>query len=123
MPTFISSPTRVAAVGNKPKVIDEFIGRVNSGTDSLSVARMQSPEGWREPGQIPEFDEFTLVLKGTLTVRYRTGQKYIQKDVEAGEAVIARSAEWVQYSTDVATEYIAICLPAFSPGTVHRDPS
>ncbi len=121
MPTFIPSPTRIAAVGNKPKIIDEFIGRVNSGTDSLSVARMQSPEGWREPGQRPEFDEFTLVLKGTLTVRYSDGQKDMRKDVEAGEAVIARRGEWVQYSTDVATEYIAICLPAFSPATVHRD--
>jgi quercetin dioxygenase-like cupin family protein len=117
LPTLIEQPTRVEAVGNKPKIIDEFIGRVNTETANVSIARMHSPEGWIEPGQTPEFDEYTLVLDGTLRVTHREG--YI--DVKAGQAVIAHSGEWVQYSTPEGAEYIAICLPAFSPGTVKRD--
>ncbi|HYG76913.1 MAG TPA: cupin [Planctomycetota bacterium] len=119
MPTLIPSPTRIEAAGNKPKLIDEFIGRVNSRDDRLSVARMQSPGGWIEPGQTPEFDEFTVVLKGLLRVKHISGTL----DVRAGQAVIAHKGEWVQYSTPEAdgAEYIAICLPAFSMATVHRD--
>jgi mannose-6-phosphate isomerase-like protein (cupin superfamily) len=119
MPTFIEKPTRIAAAGNKPKVIDEFVGRVNSGTASASVARMQSPPGWVEPGQTPEFDEYTVVLRGRLRVTSRTGSR----DVTAGQAVIVPKGEWVQYSTPEpeGAEYVAICLPAFSPDTVHRD--
>ena len=115
----IESPTIVEAAGNKPKQIEEFIGAVNSGTTDLSVARMKSPAGWVEPGQTPEFDEYTVVLKGMLRVKTRDGQC----DVEAGQAVIASAGEWVQYSTPGAegAEYIAVCLPAFSPATVHRD--
>ena len=120
MPTLISTPTRITAAGNKPKVIEEFIGLVNSGESRLSIARMRSPSGWVEPGQTPEFDEFTLVLKGSLRVSHRSGTL----DVPAGQAVIARAGEWVQYSTPhpEGAEYIAVCLPAFSPQTVHRDP-
>lgn len=119
MPTHIARPTIVRAAGNKPKVIEEYIGRVNSKTDAVSVARMKSPEGWIEPGQTPEFDEYTVVLRGTLRVTTRDGSI----DVESGQAVIAGGGEWVQYSTPAAggAEYIAICLPAFSPGSVHRD--
>ncbi len=119
MPTHIARPTLVKAAGNKPKVIEEYIGRVNSRTDAVSVARMKSPEGWIEPGQTPAFDEYTVVLRGTLRVTTRDGAI----DVEAGQAVIARDGEWIQYSTPGAggAEYIAICLPAFSPGSVHRD--
>ena len=117
MPTLIEAPTRIEAVGNKPKVIDEFIGRVNSETKTLSIARMQSPEGWIEPGQTPEFDEYTIVLSGTLRVAHREGHL----EVNAGQAVIAHKGEWVQYSTPKGAEYIAICLPAFSPDTVKRD--
>ena len=117
MPTLLSQPTRIEAAGNKPKIIDEFIGRVNSQTAALSVAHMRSPEGWEEPGQEPEFDEYTLVLKGMLRVRHTDGML----DVNEGQAVIAHRGEWVQYSTPHGAEYIAICLPAFSPGTVHRD--
>lgn len=119
MPTLISSPTRITAAGNKPKLIDEYIGRVNSKTDRASVAHMRSPSGWVEPGQTPEFDEFTVVLKGMLRVNHKNGSI----DVHAGQAVIAHRGEWVQYSTpgDDGAEYIAVCLPAFSPGTVHRD--
>jgi len=119
MPTLISAPTRVAAAGNKPKLIDEFVGRVNSATASVSVARMQSPGGWLEPGQTPEFDEYTVVLSGLLRVTSREGTL----DVHAGQAVIAPRGEWVQYSTPQpeGAEYIAICLPAFAPDTVHRD--
>ncbi len=115
----IEKPTIVQAVGNKPKVIEEFIGRVNSQTGDLSVARMQSPGGWVEPGQTPEFDEYTVVLRGALRVTTRSGAL----DIRAGQAVIAPRGEWVQYSTpgDDGAEYIAICLPAFSPNTVHRD--
>jgi mannose-6-phosphate isomerase-like protein (cupin superfamily) len=121
LPTFIPRPTRIEAAGNKPKLIDEYIGRVNSQTMSVSVAHMHSPEGWVEPGQTPEFDEFTVVLKGALQVRSRQG--LIR--VEAGQAVIAHRGEWVQYSTPDAggAEYIAVCAPAFSMETVNRDAS
>ena len=119
MPTHIAKPSIVKAAGNKPKVIEEFIGRVNSGTDSVSIARMKSPGGWVEPGQTPEFDEYTVVLRGTLRVTTENGSL----DVRAGEAVIIHANEWVQYSTpdDDGAEYIAVCLPAFAPGIVHRD--
>jgi len=119
MPTLIPQPTRIQAAGNKPKIIDEFIGRVNSSTTEASVARMRSPEGWEEPGQTPEFEEFTVVLQGTLRVQYKSGAL----NVQAGQAVIAHRGEWIRYSTPFAggAEYIAVCLPAFSPGTVHRD--
>jgi mannose-6-phosphate isomerase-like protein (cupin superfamily) len=119
MPTLISQPTRITAAGNKPKLIDEYIGRVNSKTSATSVAHMRSPQGWEEPGQSPEFDEFTIVLKGMLRVEHKSGAV----DVNAGQAVIAHSGEWVKYSTpqDGGAEYIAVCLPAFSMGTVHRD--
>jgi mannose-6-phosphate isomerase-like protein (cupin superfamily) len=119
MPTLIASPTRIEAAGNKPKLIDEFIGRVNSKTEGLSVARMRSPSGWIEPGQRPEFDEFTVVLSGALRVEFEGGSL----EVNAGQAVIAARGEWVRYSTpgEQGAEYIAICLPAFSPDTVHRD--
>jgi len=117
MPTLIPHPTRIQAAGTRPKLIDEYIGRVNSKTTGLSVAHMRSPEGWSEPGQIPEFDEYTLVLKGALRVAHKGGQI----DVRAGQAVIAHRGEWVQYSTPEGAEYIAICLPAFSPETVHRE--
>jgi mannose-6-phosphate isomerase-like protein (cupin superfamily) len=119
-PTLIERPTRVEAAGNKPKLIDEYVGRVNSGTDSLSVAHMRSPSGWVEPGQAPEFDEVTVVLRGMIRVEHRDGVL----DVEAGQAVMTRAGEWVRYSTptEEGAEYIAVCLPAFSPETVHRDP-
>jgi ethanolamine utilization protein EutQ len=120
VPTWIAAPTRVEAAGNKPKLIDEYIGRVNSGTSAASVAHMRSPGGWQEPGQTPEFDEFTVVLRGVLRVEYEGGQM----DVCAGQAVIAHRGEWVRYSTPEAegAEYIAVCLPAFAMDTVHRDP-
>ena len=119
MPTFIAAPTRVEAAGNKPKLIDEYIGRVNSGTTAASVAHMRSPSGWVEPGQTPEFEEFTIVLRGMLRVEHRTGAI----DVRAGQAVISHPGEWIRYSTPEAegAEYIAVCLPAFSPATVRRD--
>lgn len=119
MPTLIPAPTRVAAAGNKPKLIDEYVGRVNSGTGALSVAHMHSPGGWVEPGQRPDFDEFTVVLRGSLRVEHEGGAI----DVPAGQAVIAHQGEWVRYSTpgDEGAEYIAVCLPAFSMETVHRD--
>lgn len=119
VPRLIAQPARVEAAGNKPKLIDEYIGRVNSATDGLSVARMRSPGGWQEPGQTPEFDEFTVVLKGMLRVEFTGGQM----DVRAGQAVIAQRGEWVRYSTPEAdgAEYIAVCLPAFSMETVNRD--
>jgi mannose-6-phosphate isomerase-like protein (cupin superfamily) len=118
-PTFIAQPTRIEAAGNKPKLIDEYVGRVNSATESASVAHMRSPSGWQEPGQTPEFDEFTVVLKGMLHVEHEGGAL----DVHAGQAVVAHAGEWVRYSTPGAegAEYIAVCLPAFSPLTVHRD--
>ncbi len=119
MPTLVAHPTRIRAAGSKPKVIEEFIGRVNTQTAGVSVARMRSPEGWEEPGQRPEFDEFTLVLKGSLHVKHERGEL----DVVAGQAVIARAGEWVKYSTPAegGAEYVAVCLPAFSMETVHRD--
>jgi len=119
MPLLISKPTRVAAAGNKPKLIDEHIGRINSGTESVSVAHMRSPGGWQEPGQTPEFDEFTVVLSGLLRVEHHQGTL----DVRAGQAVIAPKGEWVRYSTPEpeGAEYIAVCLPAFSMEAVHRD--
>jgi ethanolamine utilization protein EutQ len=119
MPTLIAQPTRIASAGNKPKLIDEYIGRVNSKTSAASVAHMRSPSGWVEPGQTPEFDEFTIVLKGTLRVEHKTGTL----EVHAGQAVVAHAGEWVSYSTPGAegAEYIAVCLPAFSMETVHRD--
>jgi mannose-6-phosphate isomerase-like protein (cupin superfamily) len=119
MLTHIKSPSVIKASGNKPKVIQEFIGRVNSSTDALSIARMRSPSGWVEPGQTPAFDEYTVVLSGMLRVTTRHGVV----DVHAGEAVIAHKGEWVQYSTPgpQGAEYIAVCHPAFSPDTVNRD--
>lgn len=115
----IAKPTRIQAAGNKPKIIEEFIGRVNSSTGEVSIARMTSPGGWIEPGQTPEFDEYTLVLRGVVRVTSKSGVT----DVHAGEAVIAPRGEWVQYSTPEAdgAEYIAVCLPAFAPDIVHRD--
>jgi mannose-6-phosphate isomerase-like protein (cupin superfamily) len=117
MPTLISKPTRIEAAGNKPKIIQEFVGRVNSGTAPVSVAHMTSPAGWVEPGQTPEFDEYTVVLKGMLRVAHKQGSL----DVHAGQAVITYAGEWICYSTPEGAEYIAVCLPAFSPNTVHRD--
>ena len=119
MPKLIPAPTRIAAAGSKPKIIDEYIGRVNSGDSRLSIAHMRSPSGWVEPGQTPEFDEYTVVLRGKLRVAHKGGAV----EVSAGQAVIAPAGEWVQYSTPGAegAEYIAVCLPAFSPQTVHRD--
>lgn len=115
----IDAPKVVAAAGNKPKIIEEFVGRVASGTESVSVAHMRSPSGWTEPGQTPEFDEYTIVLDGTLRVTTREGSV----DVRAGQAVISPRGEWVQYSTpgNGGAEYIAVCIPAFSPDNVHRD--
>jgi quercetin dioxygenase-like cupin family protein len=119
MPTLIAQPTRIQAAGNKPKIIDEYVGHVNSKTAGVSVAHMRSPGGWVEPGQKPEFDEYTLVLKGLLRVQSENGVI----EVRAGQAVIAHRGEWVQYSTPEpeGAEYIAICLPAFSMDSVHRD--
>ena len=119
MPTLIPAPTRITAAGNKPKLIDEFVGRVNNSEARLSIARMRSPCGWLEPGQTPEFDEFTVVLKGCLRVAHQGGAL----EVAAGQGVLAKAGEWVQYSTPhpEGAEYIAVCLPAFSPATVHRD--
>ena len=119
MPRLIEKPTTIACVGTKPKQIQEFAGRVNSGHAGVSVARMISPSGWAEPGQRPEFEEITVVLKGTLRVDHEGGSL----DVTAGQAVVASPGEWVRYSTPGAegAEYVAVCLPAFSPTTVHRD--
>jgi mannose-6-phosphate isomerase-like protein (cupin superfamily) len=119
MPTLIESPTRIEAAGNKPKLIEEFVGRVNSGTSALSIARMRSPGGWVEPGQTPKFDEYTLVLRGELRVESRDGATVVR----AGQAVITHAGEWVRYSTpgEEGAEYVAVCLPAFAPETVHRD--
>ncbi len=121
MPVLIPTPTRVTAAGNQPKIIEEFIGRVNNSESRISVARMHSPGGWTEPGQTPEFDEFTLVLNGLLRVKHKGGSL----DVAADQAIVVRAGEWVQYSTPhpEGAEYIAICHPAFSPQTVHRDPA
>jgi ethanolamine utilization protein EutQ len=119
MPTLIPKPTRIQSAGNKPKLIDEYIGRVNSQTSSTSIAHMRSPAGWSEPGQRPEFDEFTIVLKGTLKVEHKSGSF----DVAIGQAIIAHAGEWIRYSTphEGGAEYIAVCLPAFSMDTVNRD--
>jgi mannose-6-phosphate isomerase-like protein (cupin superfamily) len=119
LPTLIDSATRITAAGNKPKLIDEYIGRVNSKTSSVSIAHMRSPSGWEEPGQTPDFEEYTIVLKGTL----RVTSKNATVDVHAGQAVITHPGEWVRYSTPGpdGAEYIAVCTPAFSPDTVHRD--
>jgi len=124
MPTLIAQPTRIQSAGNKPKLIDEYVGRVNSKTSGTSVAHMRSPQGWLEPGQTPEFDEFTIVLKGLLRVEHKTANGTVASlDVAAGQAVIAHAGEWVRYSTpqEGGAEYIAVCLPAFSMDTVHRD--
>jgi len=119
MPKLIEKPTVIDCVGTKPKQIQEFAGRVNSGHSAVSVARMISPSGWEEPGQRPEFEEITVVLKGMLRVEHENGVL----DVHAGEAVVASPGEWVRYSTPTAegAEYVAVCLPAFSPTIVHRD--
>lgn len=118
MPRLIAAPTTVAAAGTKPKQINEFVGRVNSGHEHLSVAQMSSPAGWVEPGQRPEFQEITVVLSGLLVVEHEGGSL----EVAAGQAIITEPGEWVRYSTPEGAEYIAVCLPAFSPATVHRDP-
>lgn len=118
MPTVIRFPSVIKACGNKPKIIEEFIGRANSKTEAASIARMKSPSGWEEPGQTPEFDEYTVVLNGTLRVESKDGRV----DISAGQAIIAHAGEWVRYSTPLSqgAEYIAVCIPAFSPETVHR---
>lgn len=119
MITVIKYPIIIKAAGNKPKVIEEFLGRVNSQTHEVSIAKMKSPSGWEEPGQTPEFDEYTIVLKGLL--RVKTKNKTV--DIKAGQAIIAHKGQWVQYSapTPEGAEYIAVCVPAFSPDAVHRD--
>ena len=119
MPTIIKSPTSIKAAGNKPKKIEEFIGKVNSSTQNISIAKMKSPAGWKEPGQTPEFDEYTLVLKGIL--RIETKEKIF--NIKAGQAIITNAGEWVKYSTPAkgGAEYIAICLPAFTLDKAHRD--
>jgi quercetin dioxygenase-like cupin family protein len=119
MPTLIQTPTVIAAAGNKPKRIEEYAGRVNSGHDTVSVARMVSPEGWVEPGQRPAFEEITVVLRGMLRVQHEAGVL----DVHAGQAIVTHPGEWVRYSSPSpgGAEYVAVCLPAFSPDTVHRD--
>ena len=119
MPTLVPAPSIIKAAGNKPKIIEEFIGHVNSKTSALSVAKMTSPGGWVEPGQRPSFDEFTIVLRGALNVKTETGSY----EVKAGQAIITHKGEWIQYSTPgpEGAEYIAVCLPAFTPDTVHRD--
>jgi len=117
MPELIDAPVRVEAAGEPPKLIDEFAGRASGGEERVSIARMRSPAGWSEPGQRPEFDEYTVVLAGSLSVESESGSL----DVEAGQGVLVRAGEWVRYSTPDGAEYVAICLPAFSPQTVHRD--
>ncbi len=119
MPRLINAPSVIQAAGNKPKRIEEYAGRVNSGHASVSVARMQSPQGWQEPGQRPEFEEITVVLRGTVHVEHEGGSL----DVTAGQAIVTAPGEWVRYSTpfDGGAEYVAVCLPAFSMDTVHRD--
>jgi ethanolamine utilization protein EutQ (cupin superfamily) len=121
MAKLIKTPTRIEAAGNKPKLIDEFFGHVNSSTAGVSIARMQSPSGWVEPGQTPEFDEYTVVLRGMLKVETKEGTL----EVNAGQGVLTSKGEWIRYSTPGpdGAEYIAVCLPAFSPDTVNRDPS
>jgi len=119
MPTLIPVPSRITAAGNKPKLIDEFVGKVNNGEERLSIARMQSPSGWQQPGQRPEFDEYTQMLEGALLVE----SDGARLEVKAGQAVLTRAGEWVRYSTSgvQGATYVAICLPAFSPETAHRD--
>jgi mannose-6-phosphate isomerase-like protein (cupin superfamily) len=119
MPRLIAGPTVIAAAGNKPKRIEEFAGHVNSGHAGVSVARMVSPQGWLEPGQRPDFEEITVVLRGMIRVEYEGGTT----DVRAGQAIVTSPGEWVRYSTPEpdGAEYIAVCTPAFSPATVHRD--
>jgi quercetin dioxygenase-like cupin family protein len=119
MPRFIDRPTVIQAAGNKPKQIEEFAGRVNSGHAAVSVARMVSPEGWTEPGQRPEFEEITLVLRGLLRVEHERGAL----DVRAGQAIVTHPGEWVRYSSPEpgGAEYVAVCTPAFTPQSVHRD--
>lgn len=119
MPSLIAQPTRVEAAGTPPKTIEEYAGLVNTGTREVSIARMSSPTGWQEPGQRPEFQEWTLVLRGTLAVEHEGGRL----EVTAGQAVVVEPGEWVRYSTpyEGGAEYVSVCLPAFSPDTVHRD--
>ena len=119
MAVLIGKPSIIEAAGNKVKIIEEYIGRVNTKTESVSIARMKSPAGWEEPGQTPEFDEYTVVLKGRLHVKTEKGTHL----VAAGQAVIVPAGEWVRYSSpdEGGAEYVAVCLPAFSPGIVHRD--
>lgn len=119
MPTIIKNPTKIEAAGNKPKIIEEFVGRVNSSNEEISIARMKSPQGWEEPGQKPEFDEYTIVLKGLLRIE----TKEMTINLKEGEAIVTHKGEWIRYSTPEpgGAEYIAVCLPAFSPDTVHRD--
>lgn len=119
MPTKIEKPSRITAAGTKPKLIDEYVGAVNTSTTSHSIAHMRSPSGWVEPGQRPEFDEYTIVLRGSVHIEFEGGEM----DVNAGQAVLTHKGEWVRYSTpgEDGAEYIAICIPAFSPDTVHRD--
>ena len=119
MPELIEGPSTIEAAGTKPKRIEEFAGRVNTGDERVSVARMRSPEGWLEPGQRPEFDEYTVVLAGCLHVEHEAGEL----EVRAGQAVLVRAGEWVRYSTpeDGGADYVAVCLPAFGPEIVHRD--
>jgi mannose-6-phosphate isomerase-like protein (cupin superfamily) len=119
MVVHVTEPTRVVAAGTPPKAIDEYVGRVNTGTEAVSVAHMRSPSGWSEPGQRPAFDEYTVVLRGALRVEHEGGVL----DVGAGQAVVVRRGEWVRYSSPgpEGAEYVAVCLPAFSPDTVHRD--
>jgi mannose-6-phosphate isomerase-like protein (cupin superfamily) len=121
MPDFIEKPTIIPAAGNLPKRIAEFVGRVNSATGDVSIARMESPAGWTEPGQMPEFDEYTVVLRGSL--RVETKSRTI--DVQAGQAIVIHRGEWVRYSTPEpgGAEYLAVCIPAFAPDLVHREPS
>src|SRR5215211_483369 len=117
MPELVESPSRVQAVGTTPKLIDEFVGRVSSGERRVSIARMRSPDGWIEPGQCAEFDEWTLVLDGALRVEHERGTL----EVGADQAVLVHAGEWVRYSTPDGADYVSVCLPAFSPDTVHRD--
>lgn len=119
MPTLVPTPTRIVAAGNKPKDIDEYVGRVTTRTEAVSIAHMRSPSGWVEPGQTPQFDEYTVVLRGMLRVEHEGGAL----DVAAGQAVIAHAGEWVRYSSPGpdGAEYVAVCVPAFSPDTVRRD--
>jgi mannose-6-phosphate isomerase-like protein (cupin superfamily) len=119
MPRLIEKPALIEAAGDQPKLIQEYAGRVNTRESRFSLAIMQSPPGWKEPGQRPEFDECSVVLEGTLVVEHEAGELH----VKAGQAVLARAGEWVRYGTPQGARYVALCLPAFSPDTVHRDPA